>query len=362
MLVYSKKIIRFIKEIEDVLKKCLSDEVGLKVAGRRFYDKRQTASYPICIVIYNHKSMLGYFDASFFELGFHECLMHCPKEQLHQIIRHELAHYLTFIEYGGGLQPHGEAFKAICQRFGWGEAISRATICLEEGASFEAKESSIFRKVQKLMALATSSNKHEAEQALIKSQQLLLKHNIETTYMGAEEEEKIILKRILQQKRECAKMRAIAKILQTFFVTIVYRRTADSICLEMMGSTVNVEIAEYVASVLCVDFDKLWLQAKIQANLKGMIAKNSFFLGVAKGYCTKVESLKKDYSSDMAGALIALEKKLVEMHALVYPRLSKGSSQAAYCAESSAIGEQMGRELTLNAALGQSSFSTRLLT
>ena len=51
--------------------------------------------------------MLGYFDPNFYELGFHECLMHSSREQLQDIIRHELAHYMTFIEYGAGIQQHG---------------------------------------------------------------------------------------------------------------------------------------------------------------------------------------------------------------------------------------------------------------
>ena len=39
--------------------------------------------------------MLGYFDSNFYELGFHECLMHSGREQLHNVIRHELAHYIN---------------------------------------------------------------------------------------------------------------------------------------------------------------------------------------------------------------------------------------------------------------------------
>lgn len=31
--------------------------------------------------------MLGYFDSNFYELGFHKCLIHTHKEQLHPIWR-----------------------------------------------------------------------------------------------------------------------------------------------------------------------------------------------------------------------------------------------------------------------------------
>ena len=60
----------------------------------------------------------------------------------------------------------------------------------------------------------------------------------------------MVLKRIMKQKRIDSKMRAIANILQTFFVHVVFRRAEEVTCLEVLGSAVNVEIAEYVASFL----------------------------------------------------------------------------------------------------------------
>ncbi len=362
MFVYSKKIIQFSNEIKCVVKDVLSREVRLKVAGDRFYDRQQEASYPIKVVIYNNKSMLGYFDPNFYELGFHERLMHTSKGQLRNVVRHELAHYITFINYGETVQPHAVEFKAFCQRMGWDEEVYKASSCVEDGQNTpDIEESAVFRKVQKLMALASSSNKNEAEQAMIKSQQLLLKHNIESKYIGGEDEEKIFLKRIMKQKKENAKMRSIANILETFFVTVVYNRGGGFTFLEILGSAVNIEIAEYVASVLHSEMDKLWKQAQQHANLKGMIAKNSFFLGLARGYCNKIQALKREYNSDVANALMIIEKKLIDAKAMVYPRLSSSNSSGGYCQKSSALGEQMGRQLNINAAVTRSNHSTGLL-
>lgn len=350
MQVYSKKIIKFIHEIKSVVKHVLSHEMRLKVHGDRFYDRLNAYSYPIKVVIYNNKKMLGYFESGFFELGFHECLMRSSQEQLHNIIRHELAHYMTFINSGDWVQPHGVEFRSFCQGMGWNEDVFRATTCLDDGANAaDEEESAVLRKVQKLMALATSSNEHEAEQAMIKSQQLLLKHNIDTRYLESEEEEKIFLKRILKQKKENAKMRSIATILETFFVSTVYSRGDGFIYLEIVGSGVNVEIAEYVANFLDQELENRWEQAKRQfIGLKGMVAKNSFLLGIAKGYCNKINSLKRGYHSDVSRALMVIEKKLVEAKAMVYPRLRFSSSNARYCPESSALGERVGRELNIN--------------
>jgi len=354
MIIYSKKILLFLDEINCVIKEVLAKEIGLKVGRRRFFDRREKASYPINVVIYNNKSMLGYFDPHFYELGFHECLLHTSKKQLHHVIRHELAHYITFIEHGAAIQPHGSEFKAFCASMGWKEEIYKATFCLEgEQNAPAAEESSILRKVQKLMALTNSSNKNEAEQAMIKSQQLLLKYNLESKY--TEDDEKVFLKRIMKQKREDAKMRSIAKILETFFVNTVFNKTGAFTYLEILGSSVNVEIATYVADVLECEMDRLWKQAQKQAPLKGRIAKNSFFLGLAKGYCNKIQALKREYQSEMTQALLVIEKKLMDAKSMAYPHLVSIKSGAHVCPKSSALGEKMGRELNIRPAVKKES-------
>lgn len=356
MLVYSKKIIIFIQEIKRAVKEVLSQEIGLKVHGDRFYDRRQQNSYPIKIVIYNNKSMLGYFDADFYELGFHERLMHSSKDQLRHIIRHELAHYMIFMMYGGAIPSHGPEFRVFCQQLGWNEEVYSATTCLDDGAAIpHEEESGILRKVQKLMSLATSNNEYEAEQAMIKSQQLLLKHNIDSKYMERDDEEKVFLKRILKQKKENAKMRSIARILETFFVNTIYSRSSEFIYLEIVGSAVNIEIAAYVAAYLDRELEVLWNISKRHAGLKGMIAKNSFFLGIAKGYCNKIHSLKREYNSDVSNALMVIEKKLVEAKEMIYSRLRSSTSSGRFCRESSALGEQVGKKLIINPAISQTS-------
>jgi hypothetical protein len=357
MIVYSSKIIQFVKEINQTVKHILSREIRLQVGRERFYG-RHGSSYPINIVIYNNMKMLGYFDPNFYELGFHECLMHT--RQLHNIIRHELAHYMTFINCGKYIQPHGPEFRAFCDRMNWGEEVFRATVCLEGGQNVApAEESAIFRKIQKLLALATSSNQHESEQAMIKSQQLLLKYNVDAK--SIDNEEKMFLKRILKQTKKDAKMSAIAKILETFFVTTVYHRGGEFIYLEILGTAVNIDIAAYVADVLQGEMDRLWQLAQQKGRLRGTVAKNSFFFGLAKGYCDKIEALQRG-SATTSNALMVIEKKLAEAKAMAYPRLSFSKSRRGHCAASSALGEHMGKQLNIHAGIGKASSGGRLIS
>ncbi len=350
MHIYSKKLVQFIGILKKHVKEIISKEVGLRVFGDRFYDKRQRVSYPIKIVIYNNKSMLGYFAADFYELGFHEKLMHIAKEELLDIIRHEIAHYLTFIEHPEAL-AHGVEFRDTCRRYGWNEAVMRATTCLDVDEEVANDvENSILRKVQKLMALSSSQNQHEAELAMIKSQELLLKHNIES-FSCESDEDRVFLIRILKQKKESAKMRAISQILATFFVSCVFSRCSGFVYLELVGTKTNLEIAQYVADFLNKELERLWVESKAQGMLQGTIAKNSFFLGIAKGYCNKISALKRSYEATITQALITLENKLIEVQKMCYPRLRYTKSSASICKKSSLLGESVGNKLTIKPAV-----------
>lgn len=356
MHTYSKNIIGFIEEIKQAVKKILASEIGVSVMGSRFLEWNKKYSYPISIVIYNDRKMLGYFDSEFLELGFNEKLMLSSKDQLYNVIRHELAHYMAFILYGPVVAHHGPEFKSLCERFGWGEEVSSATLKLEtHNKGSVDNESTILRKVRKLMALTESSNIHERELAIVKCQQFLLKHNIDSKYVDAPDEKLIFVKRIMKQKQKNAKMQAIAVILETFFVNVIYNRSREYVYLEILGEAANIEIAEYVASILHLEMDNLWKEAKLSVNLKGMVAKNSFFIGIAKGYCEKIEALKRQYDYATSNAVMLIERALIDAKTMIYKRLSSTKQRGSYCNFSGDLGRQMGKELNISPAIKGSS-------
>ncbi|MCH9617828.1 MAG: hypothetical protein SP4CHLAM5_11110 [Chlamydiia bacterium] len=351
MIVYSEKMISFITEIKNALKEILVGEAYLKVRGDRFYNKNQTHSFPIKIVIFNHQSKLGYFDPNFYELGFHRSAFSCEKEKLHNLIRHELAHYLTYIKYGDVEHAHGAQFRSICKELNWGKEIYGASMAFD-APPLEKK--SLSRKIEKLMALGTSANIHEASGAIIKARELLIKHNLD---LSTESDDEIFLRRILKQKRKNAKMEAIAHILETFFVSTVYNHGKDFIYLEILGSAVNVEIAEYISSILDYKLDNLWAKA----GLKGLSEKNSFFYGIAKGYCEKVEALKEQ-QIETSCSLMIIEKKLETAKAMAYGRLRASRSQRKLSPAAALLGKKIGKKLRFKQGVNTSTKTIKQIT
>jgi len=349
MHIYSKQIIAFASKLKKLIQTILTHELDVQVAQNHFYFVDNHSYYPIKVVIYNDRSSLGYFDPEFLELGFHERLMDLQTDILCNIVRHEIAHYFVYL-ISGNVQAHGSKFKSFCNVVGWGKEVSDAAMYIEEESfNHTAEECAVMRKIQKLMSLSGSSNENEAEQAMLKAQDLLLKHNLEKPSLIDANDEKWILKRVLKEKRRTTKMSAICSILSTFFVSVVFNRSQDFVCLQILGAAVNVDIAEYVALFLDDELERLWLNCKKQhKSLQGLVAKNSFFSGIAHGYCAKADAQKNACGPASKQALMCIEGMLMDMTKLVYPTLKNTKGTRKLCPESEAIGHGIGQSLTIN--------------
>lgn len=350
MLLYSERLSKFSKTVTALIEHVLSREVGLKVTRNRFWNAEKTFSYPISVVIFNHKPCLGYFDSQFLELGFHVAWSYKNPQELLNVIRHELAHYLAFIKYGTSITPHGQEFKELCKSFNWGEQVYSA--CQEFVDEKEAFEEEKVRKIQKLLALSSSANAFEAEQALLKARALMLKHAVHEGV--SEKEEMFHLVRVMHQPRVDGKMRAIAKICETFFVSCVFSKTAEGVHLELLGQPEHVQIAQYVADSLSRELEHLWQNAKKTCpGLQGQGAKNAFFLGVAKGYSAKVDAgicVEKSFET----TLIVLEKQLTLAKKLAYKSLRTHSSSSRSHQSADRLGQDCGKQLSIKPGLTES--------
>jgi len=329
-ILYSNAIFSFLKRVKHLAQKILSEELFLKVGRTRFFIKN--TSYPLHFVTFEHPSKLGYFQSDLFEIGINKAFLFESEEKLLDLLRHELAHYLTFIEQGPHVPHHGKAFHAICRRYGWNTEISRAVIKIEKVTQNEK----LLDKVRKLLSLAESPHQSEAEAATMKAQELLIKYNLDLRERG----DTMHLLRILPQKRSSTKLHAISSILRTFLVHPVFNHGKGCVYLELLGEKVNVEIAEYVAHFLDQKFEFLWNQAKKEnPKLKGLASKNSFFRGLSKGYLRKTQTHSK--------ALIKMENQLIETAHRVYPHLCSTKSLSKHHEIAAIMGQKKGKSLII---------------
>ena len=359
MIVYNDTTLAFIKRSE-VLVKTILQELGFDVKRSRFFYNRYF--YPIYIVVFEGKEF-GHFNAPYMQIGLNKKLIYSAKDSvLRDILKHELAHYLTYIRHGN-VQPHGQEYQGICREYGFPEEISAATMNLED--SNLSKEGDlvserVIEKVKKLLQLAQSTNPHEAELATLKANELLLRHNLD--YLRGEEQETIYLDRVLIKARKDAKLVAIYDILRHFIVRPVLSYGKNKCTLEVSGSLTNVKLAKYVAEFLDRELDRLWEITRVEENLQGLRAKNSFFAGVARGFDEKMKQSKATFSTADQKALILVEKKLNHDTSMIYRRLSSTSSGAMTDERAKNAGVSKGRNLSINNGVetkGKTLFLTR---
>ena len=349
MLIFDSTTLAFIQKAEAFLKEILK-EAGMNVRTSRFEYNKYT--YPINVVVFEGKEW-GHFNAPYYQIGLNRKLIYLAKDSVvRDILRHELAHYLTMIIYRGvEVNPHGKEFREVCARFGFPEDVARATMNLDESnleKEGDLQSERILEKVKKLLQLAQSSNSHEAELATLKANELLLRHNLD--YLK-DKVEPTYLDRILIQPRKDAKLSAIYEILKHFIVKPVISMGKNTVCLEVSGSLTNVKLAGYVANFLDQELDHLWKLAQKEHGLRGLREKNSFFHGVAQGFDMKMKRSKEAYTPEDKKALIVVEKKLQVDTQMIYGRLSSIRSGHQSDAHANALGKEKGQNLNIRNAV-----------
>ena len=105
-LIFSKTVVAFIEKATALTKQIVSKEMGLKIGRKNFY--HQNISYPIRLVSFEHPSQLGFFDGQFYEIGLNKRLVFESEKIVCSVLKHELAHYITFIECGENIFSHGK--------------------------------------------------------------------------------------------------------------------------------------------------------------------------------------------------------------------------------------------------------------
>jgi len=346
MKVYSEATVSFALKCEALLKDIIKNECHFKIRRTRFEWNHYT--YPVQIVIITSTSKLGYFDHHTYQIGLNQNLMYTVKDDvLKNILRHEFAHYLTYLTYPEHRHPHGDEFKEICEIYKWNDSISKASLNIdlanETIGNLESEK--IIHKIKSLLKLSESDNQHEAEQATLYANKLLLKHNIKSLHSH---DKILFVETVLTSKKRSAKLSSIYDILKNFLVKPVLIYGKKQVSIEVTGSFENIELAKYIASFLDAEFERLWLK---QTHLKGMRAKNSFFLGISHGYNQKINSVQKEFSTDEKKALIVIKKDLDERINQIYRRLSGTTSTRTNDKSAYSAGESAGKKLTINQAI-----------
>lgn len=291
-----------------------------------------------------------------------------------EILKHEMAHQIVQDLYLCN-DHHGKIFKEACQRLAVSEWASSATVNPDRDINTLRRHipgtDRIVRRVQKLLALASSDNEHESLAAMRKVREIYRTHQIESVLKNEEETYDIIT--ICHKKKRIPNyLVRIGSLLAAHFgVSIIYNQRFDAHdqCLyrvtELMGTDRNLQIAEYVYWFLFHKLPLLWdCYCRKVDDGYCITDKNSFFEGVITGFDEQLagskdlaEESKTNVENDRKvqnELLIVAGKKLELFVKHKFPRLvtSRGGKRK-WSEKTFKAGCEEGRKLRLHRGLKQ---------
>jgi hypothetical protein len=228
-----------------------------------------------------------------------------------EVLKHEMAHqYVHEVLKEVGETPHGPAFRDACARLGV-DARASGVPSVPAAAPGEgaAEDDRIVTRISRLLALAESPNRHEAEAAMAAAQRLMLRHNLDAASTPRPERERAYGFVHLGQPtgRVGEHERLVAMILgKHFFVEAIWvpvyrpRDGKRGSVLEICGTPSNLAIAEYAHGFLHGTAERLWGEHK-RANGLGDRERRTYLAGVMTGFADK---LARQEASHRAAGLV----------------------------------------------------------
>lgn len=274
-----------------------------------------------------------------------------------EVLKHEMAHqFVTEVLGEPDDTPHGPAFRAVCERHGIDASAAGVP-----AAAADADGERVLARVAKLLALAESPNAHEAELAMAEAQRLLLKHNL-----GATARSPYSFRHLGQPTGRVAEHeRILANLLNDhFFVECIWvpvwraREGKRGSVLEVLGTTVNLSIAEHTHAFVAHTAERLWDQYRREHGV-GNRDRRTYLAGVMTGFREKLDAQRKRHAAE--GLVWVGDGELQRYWRRRHPHVRWTRHAGVERNEAHAHGRAAGRNIVLHRAVHQRVERGRLL-
>ncbi len=265
-----------------------------------------------------------------------------------EVLKHEMAHQYTEQVLGADDEgPHGSTFRRVCVERG----IDARATGVPGDVEISDERQRVLERVTKLLSLAQSGDRHEAETAMSVAQKLMLKYNLEHATQPASRGYRFVhlgrpTGRILEADRILA-----ALLSEHFFVQVIWVPVWRPLegkrgsVLEVCGTEDNVEFATYVHAFLLETSERIWLQYRRERGLRGNAERREFIAGVMTGFRDK---LNRDKHREQKQGLVWLgDADLAQFFKRRHPHVRWLRGAAKLRQPSYAHGREAGRRIDL---------------
>jgi predicted SprT family Zn-dependent metalloprotease len=286
-----------------------------------------------------------------------------PWPEVVSVLAHEMAHqYVDEVLHAVGETAHGETFQRLCAAIGVDARAAGAPVPAEH-----AEGARVLERIRKLLALAGSANQHEAEQAMRRAHELMLRHNVAAA--GAQHRAGYQVRHVGDPHKRLDKVQhAIAGLLaELFFVKViqvpVYLPLAGKrgSTFELVGTHANLEMAVHVFEFLRGTAQRLWqANCAIDARVRSGRDRLSYQAGVIGGFRDKLVAERAALRG--TGLVWVGDGDLDRYYRDRHPRITT-RSRSVRLDGAHAAGREAGRQIILHkpVAHGPSASAPRLL-
>jgi hypothetical protein len=260
---------------------------------------------------------------------------------------------------------HGETFRRVCAERG----IDARAAGMPETAAFDLETPAAAHaldRIRKLLALAGSPNQHEAELAMKKAHELMLRHNVDVTRARIERGFEI---RHLGDptKRTSRVVSEIARLLSDcFFVKVVFvpvylpQLGKTGQVLEVVGTQANVDMAAHVFEFLLATAERLWQENRRDKRVRGGRDRLAYQAGVIDGFRSKLRGERQTLATGH-GLVWVGDRQLDAFYRNRHPRLRMRRSSVRNGGAHQA-GREAGGKIVLHRPVTSAGNSGRLLS
>ena len=304
-------------------------------------------------------------------------VMNHPWYAVLEVLRHEIAHQFAHQVFGAfGEPPHGPSFQEACRILRADPEASGSYPPLDERIleANASEKDKILSKVKKLMALAQSKNRHEAEAAMAKAHELIAKYNVEIIEKNQQRRFVSLFagKPALRHTRDISDLGGL--LMEFYFVKCIWipcwviEKGKMGRALEITGTVQNAKIAAYVFDVVRSYIDSQWKKYNKGKGLN-LHRKTDFAEGVIGGFREKLESHRKAKSafrnaSAPERALIKFKDPQLDRYfSYRYPRIKRHSqSETNLDFEVLNDGWKSGKKLVVSRGIEETGNSGKFLS
>ncbi len=298
-------------------------------------------------------------------------VMDYPWDTVREVLWHEMAHQYADQELGiNGEPPHGPTFHRACDLLRAHPGASRKIRSFYQRSGDQLdKNDKILIRVKKLMALAASGNRHEAEAAMAKAHELIARYNIDL-FAHAQPRSFISVFAGQPALRHLRNDYHLANLLQTFYFVqglwvpaFVLAKNKMGRVLEISGTSANVDIALYVYDYVRQFIDTQWSAYNRDKELNHH-RRTDFAVGIIEGFFDKLNTEQhRRLACDKSFALVEAGDPLLHQYlSYRYPYTRSFSRETGnQDARVLADGMQVGRRLVIAKGVTETRVSHRLL-